>query len=185
MTDELERLKGDVEDAIGKVGAEHSYAKALLQKLQKIEAEGPEDGLKDAKRGFHLVKWIGRGTRKVDRDEVKIIADLERLGERLPKRFKKDEERLLQELKIAEGKIAKAGSRVTGEIREDWKHIMTYEKLMERYDDDAGQRDKVHRLLEETFKEAEAGIQDLVGWLETTTAILREVDTFEDRLEES
>ena len=182
MSDDLQKLKKHIEEAIGLVAAEYGFAKRLHLDLEKIEKEEPQDAHKDIRKGFKILRWIGRGQRKVDRTEHKIFDDLESLGEILPNELKAAEEKLLKQLEIAEGKLLEAASMFTGELRDDLHKIETHEQLLEKFKDDE-RKEKIHAGLTKLFADAQEGIADLIKWLSSTEAILKGIAGFETKLE--
>ena len=182
MVEEVEQLKRQVEKAIGLVAAEYSYAKDLETNLKKIEGDKADVAIKDAKRGLRILRWIGRGERRAHRSEEEIITELKSLGKILPNNLKKQEEELLQQLEIAEGKLVKAASMFTGDLRTDLLNIETDEQLISRLKDGEN-GEKVRKDLQRLFKNANAGVTELIKWIGTTEAILRTIEGFEQTLE--
>jgi hypothetical protein len=182
MVEEVENLKKHVEEAIGLVAAEYSYAKDLEKDLKKIEADGAEAAIKDAKKGLRILRWIGRGERRAHRSEVKIIHELKALGEILPAKLKDREEELLKDLVVSDGKLVKAASMFTGDIRKELLAIETDEQLLTRLSDGEN-GDKVKSDLQQLFKSAESEVSELIKWISATEAILKEIEGFEQALE--
>lgn len=180
MAGEL-HLKENVEEAVGKVAAEYSFAKDLQQKFARIEREEPDAALRDVKKGFRILRWIGRGQRRVDESEKDIIRELQGLGEILPQNLHAKEERLLRDLKVAEGKLVKAASRFTGELRTDLLEIKTDEQLLRKLEGADGEKVRSH--LTKALNDAQEGIKELLKWLESTEAILKEIKGFAESLE--
>lgn len=169
-------LKEDAEKAIGVVAAEFSYAKALLEQITKIEQEESDKATKDLKKGFRLFRWIARGERNAHHTELKIIGDLESWGEELPAESKKWEEKVVEQLKVVDGKLVKAASRFKGTIRQELLEIETEEQLLEKlskngFSDNRG----VKMDLSALFKEAKSDIEQLEQWLSAMEAILGEI----------
>ncbi|MBU0457049.1 MAG: hypothetical protein ABH824_03490 [Nanoarchaeota archaeon] len=183
MVKELKLLKEDVEKAIGRVAAEYSYTRDLQDKIEQIEKEAEESdaALRDAKKGFRILRWIGRAERRVDQSEIRIIDELKELGKILPKNLKEKEEELLKGLEIAEAKLVKAASMFTGGVREDLLNIQTDEQLLKKLKSKGNEKIKVD--LQNCFTKAKNGIKDLEKWLSATEAILKNIKGFEETLE--
>jgi hypothetical protein len=182
MVEEVEHLKKDVERAVGRVAAEYSYAKDLEEDLKKIESDTADDAIKDAKKGLKILRWIGRGERRAHRSEMKIIDELKALGNILPDKLKEQEEKLLQELVIADGKLVKAASMYTGDLRKELIDIQTDEQLLKRLEE-KGDGEKVKQDLQRLFKDAERIVTDLIKWIRGTEVILKNIEGFERVLE--
>lgn len=182
MVEEVEHLKRDVEKAIGLVAAEYSYAKDLEKDLKKIESDTAEDAIKDAKKGLRILRWIGRGERRAHRSEARIIDELKALGKILPENLKKQEEELLRDLVVADGKLVKAASMFTGDLRKELIEIQTDEQLLKRLEK-KGDGEKVKQDLQRLFKDAERIVTDLIKWIGATEAILKSIEGFEQVLE--
>jgi len=183
MVEEIEHLKKDVEKAIGRVGAEYSYAKKLLDQLKEIENKEPDEALKEIRKAFHFLRWVGRAERRTDQSEKKIIAELKELGPLLPQKLKEHEEKLLKQLEVAEAKLVKAASIVsfTGELRDDLRKIQTDEQLLKKLEGKDGEKIKAD--LQKCFKDAEDGLKDLITWVSATETILENIEGFQSELE--
>ena len=182
MVEEVEHLKKHVERAIGKVAAEYSYAKDLEKDLKRIESDTADAAIKDAKKGLRILRWIGRGERRAHRTEMKIIDELKELGKILPEKLKKQEEALLRDLVVADGKLVKAASMYTGDLRKELLDIETDEQLLKRIEK-KGDGQRVKQDLQRLFKDAERIVADLIKWIGATEAILKNIEGFEQVLE--
>jgi hypothetical protein len=182
MVEEVENLKKHVEQAIGRVAAEYSYAKDLEKDLKRIENDSAEAAIKDAKKGLRILRWVGRGERRAHRSEEKIIDELKALGDILPAKLKDREEELLKELVVADGKLVRAASMYTGDLRKELLAIETDEQLLKRLDEGEN-GDKVKGDLQHLFKSAESEVNELIKWIGATEAILKEIEGFEKSLE--
>ena len=181
MAEELMELHKHVVKAIGLVAGEYGYSKNFKQQLERIEKEEPKEALRDAKKGMRILRWVGRAERNVDREEKEIIDVLVDLKEMLPDNLQKEEEKLMKQLKVAHAKLLTAASMFRGDVRNDLLQIETDEQLLMKLGEDKGE--KVKADLQRCFKEAEEGIDDLLKWLASTEAILKQIDGFEQRLE--
>lgn len=169
-------LKEDVEKAVGLVAAEFSYAKALLEHVTKIEQEESDKSTKDIKKGFRLFRWIARGERNAHRTELKVIEDLQTWGETLPAESKKQEEKVIEQLKVVDGKLVKAASRFKGAIRQELLEIETEEQLIEKLKKKGFfDRRRIKIDLAVLFKNAKSDIEQLEQWLSAMEAILGEI----------
>jgi len=181
MVKELEELKEDVEKAIGRVAAEYSYARDLQNQLKSIENEEPDKALRDVKKGLRILRWVGRAERKADQSEREIIKELKALGKIIPENLKEEEERLLEQLEVAEKKLVKAASIFTGDLRKELLAIQTNEQLLKKLEKD--EEGRIHQNLQKLFREAEMGIAQLIKWIKATEAILKKIEGFEQGLE--
>lgn len=171
-------LKKDAEEAIGLFAAEFAYAKKLLEQINQIEQEEPDKGLKDLKKGFRILRWVARAERKADRDEKKVIKDLEEWGSELVQELKLWEERVIEQLKVTEGKIVKAASRFSGDIRKKLLEIETEEQLFEKLSKKGFfEKRRIKNNLAQLFQEVKKEVEQLEHWLSSTEAILGEVIT--------
>jgi hypothetical protein len=183
MVEELNKIKKDVEKAIGRVGAEYAYATALLEKLKEAESEEPKGASRDMKKAIHLFVWLGRGERDIDRFETRIIDELTELGKILPDTTKDQEEKLLKELEIVHAKLVKAFSRYTGELKDELNDIRTEEALLQKLESDGESTENLKAKLAHTFKNVENEIEELINWIQSTQAILKKIEGFESDLE--
>lgn len=181
MVDDLKKLRKDVEKAIGRVGAEYSYAKALLEKLEEAEREEPKPALKDMKKAMNLFKWLGRGEQEINKSEERIIRKLKDLGEILPEETKSYEEKILEQLEVVHAKLVRSFSRYMGDLRNELNEIRTEEALLKRAEDNEGLKVK----LASTFRNVKNEIKELEAWVQSTEAVLRNIQGFEEMLEKS
>ena len=81
MVEQVKDLDKKLKDVVGRVAAGYSFAKDLANDLKKIESDEPDQAKKDVKKGFRLLRWIGRAERRINRDEKRIVVDLKELEE--------------------------------------------------------------------------------------------------------
>ncbi len=177
----LKKIKEDIKAAIGLVASEYSYAKDLQAKLEILDREETDKALRDTKKGLKILRWVGRGERKVDRSEQRIMEELNELGKILPKTLAEEEQRLLDALKISEAKLVKAASIFTGELREELLEIETDEQLLEKLQGRDGS--KIQADLQNCSRKARASLDELLQWVSSTESILKEIAGFEEKLE--
>ena len=178
---ELKHLKSDTAKAIGWVAAEYSYAKDLVQKLEQISKEKPKEAYQDSRKAFRILRWIGRSERKAERSEEKILKKLRVLGPILPNTLRQTEEKLSKELEVVEGKLVRAASTFTGDLRKELLQIQTEEQLLARLKGEGGERIRLY--LENLFAAARAHISEFVRWEKAAEAELRQIKGFEETLE--
>ncbi|MBI4980552.1 hypothetical protein HZC30_03290 [Candidatus Woesearchaeota archaeon] len=181
---ELKNLKKDTERAKDWVAAEFSYAKNLQVKLKDIEKLETSQAEKNIRSGLKILRWVGRGERRADRYERRVMDELKKLGNILPKTLKDEEEDLSKELDVVEAKLVKAASIFTGDLRGELLELETDEQLLAHLQKKKPQEaDKIKRLLHQLVEKTENEVDDLMKWIGTTEAVLKKIEGFEAKLE--
>ena len=183
---ELERLDKDAEKAVKWLAAEFEYAQKLIAELEEINREtDSKKAEREAKQAISIFTWIGRGERRTDREERKVISGLKKLGELLPPELRNKEEDFVRQLSVAEGMLVKPASRYTGEIRSELKDIRNNEHLLRGLKNHPEIIAKVQDKLKKEVYAVEAGVKELKKWIESNQAILKgEMKPFVDQLKQ-
>ena len=183
---ELDKLDEDAKKAVKWLAAEFEYAQKLIDELEEINRETDSvRAEKDAKKAISIFTWIGRGERRSDREEQKVISGLKKLGELLPLELRAREEEFVRQLSIAEGMLVKFASRYAGEIRSELKDIRKNEHLLRGLKNHPEIITKVQDKLKKEVYAVEAGVKELKKWIESNQAILKgEVKPFVDQLKQ-
>ena len=169
---ELDKLDKDAKKAVEWLAAEFEYAEKLIAELEEINREtDSKKAEKDAKKAISIFTWIGRGERRSDREEQKVISGLKKLGELLPSELRGKDEELVRQLSVAEGMLVKFASRYAGEIKRELKDVKKNKHLLRGLDN---------------HPEVIAKVQDkLKKGIESNQAILKgEVKPFVDQLKQ-
>ena len=183
---ELDKLDEDAKKAVKWLAAEFEYAQKLIDELEEINRETDSvRAEKDAKKAISIFTWIGRGERRSDREEQKVISGLKKLGELLPLELRAREEKFVRQLSIAEEMLVKFASRYAGEIRSELKDIRKNEHLLRGLKNHPEIITKVQDKLKKEVYAVEAGVKELKKWIESNQAILKgEVKPFVDQLKQ-
>ena len=179
----VERLGKSTETAIGFSAAEFKYVKELMADLDRIKTESPDKASRDLRQGLRLLRWVGRGERRVDRAERRILEELEELNKILPADLKRKADRLIQEVKIVEGQVLKKASMFRGNVRKELLELRTEEDLAEHYAKSSGtELERVKGYISQLVEKTKAEVQQLRKWIESTEAVLRESERFYQQL---
>lgn len=177
---EIERLERDLKKSKKKISEEFIYAKDLSENLKRIENDDTNVAIKDLKKSFMILKWMGRRERKADKYLSKVLADLKAMEEILPADLKERAEKFLEELKITEENLEKLASHHVGEIKKDLDDVLTEEQLIYVYQNKRDPKSQsLKGALQVFFNKAEKDVQRLVKWVESVEAVLSEIEGFE------
>ena len=182
---ELKELDENTRQAVGRVAAEFKFAVDFKNELEEIEHEDdPGKAIKEAKNGIRILRWVGRAERRVDQSAKKILGNLEDLGKILPENLKTRSENLSERLTIAERKLVELASLFRGKVKKDLEEIKSDEAMLERYEKEPEKAEHIHHHLSTLFHDAKDHIDELITWIGTTEAVLKEIVGFEDTLKE-
>jgi len=180
MVEELEELEEKTLAAIKWVSAEFKYANDLKETLDKVEKEGAEEAVKDLKKAFHALRYMGRCELKAESKEDDIKKALEKIEGILPENWKKMDQKLVTELDVARGKLITLASRFTGKLSGELKKIRKEELTIEHFEDkkntDPAMVDKLKEELKSLLDTAEEEIKELIKWIGGTEAILEKIE---------
>ncbi|MBI2662689.1 hypothetical protein HYX11_04485 [Candidatus Woesearchaeota archaeon] len=172
-------LKQSTEEAIKNVAAEYLSAKDLQLKLQKIDREESDQAISDARKGLHIIRYLIRSEKSSYEFEKNILKELQSLKEAIPPFLQREEERLLQQLSIAEGKLVRVASNF-GDLQKEINQIAANEQLLKRIKNSVQLRSQLGILC----KQAKAGVDQLLTWIAATEEILRQTKEFSKKLEQ-
>lgn len=174
----LKKLETDTEHAIDWLAAEYGYAKKLIDDLERIRKEEPKSAVRDLRRSFRIYRWLGRGERKINRFENRILEELEELGKILPPEMQGTAKNLKKQLEVTKAYMVKNFSLFTGEMRDELTQIKTEEQLLEKLKEN----EKLRMGLEKNFQEITREIKELEKWIASAQAILTQIESFEKKL---
>lgn len=181
---ELKDLREDTKRAKDWVAAEFSYAKDLQVQLKEIEKSDVGVAQKRIRSGLKILRWVGRGERRADRYEKRVMEELKKLENLLPKALKDEEEDLSRELEVVEAKLVRAASIFTGDLRKELLDLKTDEQLLEHLQKkNPHEADKIKILLQQLAQKARQGVDELIKWIGATEAVLKKIEGFEAKLE--
>ncbi|MBT6774996.1 hypothetical protein HOA91_06540 [Candidatus Woesearchaeota archaeon] len=180
MVEELQELEEKTLAAIKWVSAEFKYANDLKEILDKVEKEGAEEAVKDLRKAFQALRYMGRCELKAESKEEdikKALKDIERI---LPENWKEMDQKLVTELDVARGKLIELASRFTGKLGGELKKIRKEELTIEHFEDkkntDPKMIDKLKAELISLLDTAESEIEELIKWIGGTEAILEKIE---------
>jgi DNA-directed RNA polymerase subunit F len=180
MAEELQELEEKTLAAIKWVSAEFKYANDLKEILDKVEKEGAEEAVKDLRKAFQALRYMGRCEYKAEKEEKEILEALKEIEKILPENWKKIDQELVTELDVARGKLVKLASRFTGKLSGELKKIRKEELTIEHFEDkkntDPEMIDKLKAELVSLLNTAEGEIEELIKWIGGTEAILEKIE---------
>ncbi|MEK6938937.1 MAG: hypothetical protein AABX04_07910 [Nanoarchaeota archaeon] len=163
--------------------ADFKFVKELIVDLDRIKTEAPDKASRDLRQGLRLLRWVGRGERKVDRAERRILEELEELDKILPTDLKREAEQLYQQMKIVEGQVLKKASLFRGNVKKEFSELKTEEDLARRYAEKGGEElARVKKYIVQLVEQTKDEVQRLRKWIESTEAVLRESEQFYEEL---
>lgn len=168
---DLNNLYVDIKKAIGEVAAEYAYAKALKDKIDQISKTTLTK--KDIRKALHVLRWLSRSERKVDRVERQIITYLQSIKD-ASSQWQGQEEQLLTKLKITQASLLKKASFYTGELRSELLTIETYDELRIKFKDNPAKLKSIEENLTRFTSTMKDSLESLLQWTETTQVLLDE-----------
>ncbi|HLC81190.1 MAG TPA: hypothetical protein VJH68_00880 [Candidatus Nanoarchaeia archaeon] len=183
---ELDQLDKDAAEAVKWLAAEFKYATQLILELEQIRTETDSTKAeREAKSAISIFRWIGRGERRTDREERRVISGLQKLGRLLPPELRTKEEEFVRQLIIAEGMLVKFGSRYTSEVRNELKRIRKDEHLLKGLERHPEIIERVKDKLKKEIYTVEEGVKALKKWIESNQSILiGEIEPFVRKLQQ-
>jgi len=183
MVKELKDLDDDVREAVSRVAAEFKFAKDFAKELEDIAGEkDPKRAYKEAKNAIRTLRWVGKAEARVDQSEKEILKDLSDLGVILPQKLKTKDEDLAKRLTMAEGELIEMASMFTGDVKHDLDNIMKDEASLQAYEKDPAKAATIHADLTKQIGDVRKHIANLLTWIKSTQAILKEIEGFEEVL---
>lgn len=181
MVKELKKLDTDVSKAIERVAAEFNFAKELKNELDKIETDYSDESQvsRTIRKGLETLRWVEKAERQAERYETKVQKDLNQLAKLLPVRSRARSQEYLKKLAVAHAQTLKIASTFGGSLRKKLKDLGAHEKLMSQLARNYKDSDKTLSLLKKVTDE----VSNLIIWVESTQAILKEIRGFEQELE--
>ena len=180
MVEELDRLDKHARNAIKWIAAEFKYTNDLHEFLEKVKNEGAEEALRDVKKAFRALRYVGRAERRADRSETAVLEDLKALEEILPQNLKHVDEKLIEELDIGKKKLIELASIFTGKLRGELKDIREEESVLEHYEKKdnipEAKLEAIKRELTQLVDEAEGEVEELIKWIGETEAVLEKIE---------
>jgi hypothetical protein len=179
----LNDLHKATEKAVGLVAAEFDFARELLDDLQEIQTHRDPNNLRPIRKGFRLLRWIGRAERKVDRSLKNNLKELEQLNNILPPSLKPKKDDLASKLTIAQRQLITLASTFRGRVKGELDSILKDQKQLDRYSKNPEEAERLRFNLQIMLKLAEGDVQKLVTWTSSVEAILKELEQYEKELE--
>ena len=179
----LEDLHKATTKAVELVAAEFKFARELLDDLQEIEQQRDPHNLKPIRKGFRLLRWIGRAEKRVDRSLKKNLEELESLGKILPSSLKPKKDSLASKLTIVEKQLIQLASTFRGRVKGELDGILKDQKMLDRYSENPKEAERLRFNLQIMLKLTEEDIKRVITWNSSVEAILQELTEYEAELE--
>jgi len=180
MVEELQKLEEKTLAAIKWVSAEFKYANDLKETLEKVEKEGAEEAVKDLRKAFQALRYMGRCEYKAEKNEKEILKALKEIEKILPENWKEVDQKLVEQLEVARAKLIDLASRFTGKLGGELKKIrkeeLTIEHFEDKKDSDPAMIDKLKTELVSLLNTAESEVKELIKWIGGTEAILEKIE---------
>ncbi len=186
---ELDELEGKTLQAIKWTAAEFKYVNNLKEILEKVENESADEAIKDLRKAFQALHYIGRCEYKAEKNEEGVLEALKEIEKILPENWKEIDQKLVEELNVARAKLIDLASQFTGKLTGELKKIRKEEVTIEHYEDKKKTNpkviDKLKSELTALLKNAESEVNELVEWIRTTEAVLEKIEKgFVEKLKE-